>query len=119
MSDHDDDPDLSMRLSASGLGLLAGLAFGLVFGFVAGGAGGPPVEWFVFSGLVSGTVTGFLWPAAGLGLAQAFMHFLAGLLTVAAERVVHDPGNDADWLKAMLWLGIIFGLLVMFGFLLW
>lgn len=114
MEDHDnDDPHLSLRVAAAALGLLAGLAFGLVFAFVAGAIAPASmlVDWVVFGTIVLGAVVGFLWPAGGLGLAQGFAHFLTGLASVAAERMLHRSADDAPWLKALLWLGVIVGVI--------
>jgi hypothetical protein len=115
MDDHDnDDPHLSLRVAAAALGLLAGLAFGLVFAFVAGAVAPTSVlvDWVVFGTIVLGAVIGFLWPAGGMGLAQGLAHFLTGLASVAAERMLHRSADDPPWLQILLWLGVIVGVLM-------
>lgn len=111
----DDEPHLSLRVAASALGLLAGLAFGLVIAFVAGGLTGTTwaADWVVFGATVLGAIFGFLWPSGGMGLAQGSAHFLTGLASVAADRLLHRPHGDTGWLKAMLWLGVILGVIIL------
>lgn len=110
-----EDPDSksALRIGATALGLLAGLAGGLVLAVLLLCL---RIEvsfpLFVFGGAALGAMTGYLSTDAGFGLAGSVAHFVVGLVCSTDDRPVYPDRDASKWLKTMLWLGLAVGLLI-------
>ncbi|OYU99377.1 MAG: hypothetical protein CFE45_13195 [Burkholderiales bacterium PBB5] len=104
----------SLRLGATVLGGLAGLAAGLVLAALrvrmrwADGVSAP----LVLGLAVMGAVLGWWRTAAGWGVFEAVLHYLIGFWAGSSWPTWIRPSPEAPrWLRAVLYVGVVCGLL--------
>ena len=111
---HADEDAEAFRLGSAALGLLAGAVVGLVcaglriYLFDAGAS----LPILVLGMGAIGALVGVVFPESAWTLAEAVLHFLAGLSTSVSDRCMPASSTSPLWLKVALWAGVAVGLLI-------
>lgn len=104
-----------LRTGATVLGMFAGLAAGFFVAWLQVRA-----RWandisplLVFGGGLLGGLVGYWRFGAGLHLFEAVLHYLIGFFSSASQRIVRPSPKAPPWLRVVLLLGVVSGLLAM------
>jgi hypothetical protein len=103
------------KLGGAAAGLVAGLVAGFLLSFLLFALGASEISpVLVFGGGLGGCLLGFFSASAGLGLMEGTVHLTMGLLAGFAEQIIYPSNFAGRWLRWLLGVGIVFGLLAAF-----
>ena len=110
-----DNDDSGMLMGGIALGILGGGAIGFVIACIAAATGHPDLfAVLVFGCGVLGGVVGAFHSLAGIAIAEAAVHLVAGFLAGIAEHWSPKLSEIPSWLRLILLVGLLLGLSLLF-----
>jgi hypothetical protein len=103
--------EMARRIGSSALGMLSGMVIGFAVSLLLLAMGMVRVSMavLVFTGAAAGTLTGLIFPALAVYVAEGVAHFVVGAATMRAHQESIQPQAQAPkWLAAAFFFGSVY-----------